>query len=445
MTSAALALLLFVGGSLQADLKNAVARSGVSTEGLGYAIGRAGAPATLLRASKTARIPASNQKILTAALALDRLGADFRFRTVFARGPGGSLVVIGDGDPNMSGRFFEGDPNAVLRAVARDLKKEGVDALPGGIVLDASRFDDEHVHPDWPPDQLDRWYAAPVAALVYNDSCWDFKVRPGARAGAAVTVDLEPSLYQPPLALRCTTVARGARHGVRVLHSEAGGLIIRGSVLAGSAGEGGHLAVQDPVLFFGRALRAALIVEGIKVEGEVRRGRAKDAKEILVYRSTIRRTLGVMLGNSQNLYAECLFKRAGGGSFESGARSVVAVLEKMKIATDELVVRDGSGLSNRDRVSPATLYAVLQALRDQPAFVESLATGGSGTLRKRYRDLGNRIRAKTGSIRGVSTLSGYVEGARGNRYVFVVLANGKSVRHARRLQDLIVQTLARAP
>jgi len=445
MPSVALALLLFVGGSLQADLQVAVRRSEVDRSGLGVMVGRAGGGAVLSIAPDTPRTPASNQKVLTAALALHRLGADFRFRTVFARGPDGSLLVIGDGDPNMSGRFFDGDANLVLRAVARDLKQEGLTAVPGGIILDATRFDDQFVHPDWPADQLDRWYSAPVGALVYNDSCWDFKVRPASVPGGRVAVELEPSLIKPPLAVRCSTVARGARHGVRVLHDGEGGLVVQGSVIAGSAGEGGHLAVRDPVLFFGRALRAALIAEGIPVQGAVRRGGVEKPKELLLYRSTLQRTLGVMLGNSQNLYAECLFKRAGGGSFASASETLRATLKELKVPAGGLIARDGSGLSSQNRVAPATLYGVLQSLRDQPLFVQALASGGSGTLRRRYKGLGERIRAKTGTIRGVSTLSGYVEGARGNRYVFVVLANGRSVRQARRLQDLIVQTLARAP
>ncbi|MHC4955476.1 MAG: D-alanyl-D-alanine carboxypeptidase/D-alanyl-D-alanine endopeptidase [Planctomycetota bacterium] len=449
MLGGTLTLLLVVLGAVEANLQEALGdslrRSGINRSGLGVVVGRAGGPVLLSVNADTPRIPASNQKVLTAAAALRRLGRDFSFRTTFAKAPDGSLVVVGDGDPNMSGRFFDGDPNAVLRALARDLKKDGLTAAPGGIVLDAGRFDDEFVHPDWPVEQRDRWYAAPVAALLYNDSCWDITVRPGARAGAAVTVEVEPSLLRPRIDVACSTVARGARHGVHLLHAEDGGLRIQGGVVAGSSGEGGHLTVKDPVLFFGRALRAALDAAGIKVEGAVRRGSVAKREELLVYKSSLRRTLGVMLGRSQNLYAECIYKRTGGGTFEGGAAAVRAVLAEMKIPVGGLVVRDGSGLSRGNRVAPVTLYRVLDGLRDEPAFVESLASGGEGTLRRRYRDLGKRIRAKTGTIRGVSSLCGYVEGARGNRYVFVVLANGRSVAHARRFQDLVVQTLARAP
>ncbi len=92
-----------------------------------------------------------------------------------------------------------------------------------------------------------------------------------------------------------------------------------------------------------------------------------------------------------------------------------------------------------------TMYGVLQAMRDEPLFVESLAEGGEGTLRKRYRDLGHRLHAKTGTIDGVSALSGYVTGRDGGRYVFTILANGEAARRARRLQDLVVTALARCP
>jgi len=440
-----LASLLLLAVGVEPDLQQALRASGINRDGLSVIVGRAGGPVLLSVAPDVARIPASNQKLVTAAVALKRLGRDFSFRTTFALGPQGTLVVIGDGDPNMSGRFFGGDPNRVLRALAADLKTEGLKAAPGGIVLDATRFDDRFVHPDWPVAQLDKWYCAPVAALVYNDSCWDITVRPGTTAGASATVEIEPSLYRPPVVTACATVPRGRRHGVRFLHTEGGGLRVSGSVVAGSSGESGHLTVKDPVLFFGRALRAALEAEGIKVGATVRRGSVPDAKPLLVYKSTLKRTLQVMLARSQNLYAECVFKRAAvKGTFESGGATAEKTLRELGVPTAGIVVSDGSGMARTNRVSANTLYGILQSLRDESYFTEALAWGGEGTLRKRYRSLGKRIRAKTGYISGVSSLSGYVEGARGRKYVFVILCNGKSAVRARRLQDLIVQTLARA-
>jgi D-alanyl-D-alanine carboxypeptidase/D-alanyl-D-alanine-endopeptidase (penicillin-binding protein 4) len=416
-------------------LSGAVDASRVSRSGLGIIVSEAGGPIILQIAPDTPRTPASNQKVLTAALALKHLGKDFEFRTVLARAANGALVVRGDGDPNFSGRFFDGDPNRVLRELARDLKKRGVDRIRNGIVLDATSFDDEWQHADWPRDQLERWYCAPVAALVFNDSCWDINVRPGPNAGDRANVEVQPSLLKPHLAIECPTVVVRSRHVVHIGRID-GGFSVRGGILRGSTGISSHLTVKDPVMFFGNALRAALIAEGVPVEGTVRRGVDPDAKPLFVYKSSLERTLKVMLASSQNLYAECVFKRAGGGSFKKAA-------ERLK-EFGNVQARDGSGMSSRNRVAPSALHKILTDLRNEPTFVNALAIGGEGTLRKRYRSLGKRIQAKTGYIAGVSSLSGYVTSRANKRYVFVILCNGKAKARARPLQDKIVSILAGA-
>jgi D-alanyl-D-alanine carboxypeptidase/D-alanyl-D-alanine-endopeptidase (penicillin-binding protein 4) len=370
------------------------------------------------------------------------LGEDFCFETVIGKTPDGALVVTGGGDPNLSGRFFGGDPGRVLRLMARDVAARGVREVKE-LVLDASRFDDEYVHADWPNDQAERWYCAPVAALVYNDSCWDVTVYPRPRPGAAARVDVQPALLGASISNRCETVAAGP-HIVHVGRGRETDLEVRGRILRTSAGVTGHVAVRDPVMFFGRGLAAALEREGVRIAGGVRRGRAARQKRLVVYRSDLRRTLKVMLTNSQNLYAECTLKRLGTGSFASGAAAVLRALARMGVESAGVVVADGSGLARANRVTARALYGTLHAMRESTLFVEALAAGGEGTLRRRYRDLGARVRAKTGTIRGVRSLSGYVTGRGGDRWVFVILANGPSARSARRLQDRIVRILAEA-
>ncbi|MHC4343027.1 MAG: D-alanyl-D-alanine carboxypeptidase/D-alanyl-D-alanine endopeptidase, partial [Planctomycetota bacterium] len=320
-----------------------------------------------------------------------------------------------------------------------------VERVEGGVVLDASRFDDAYVHPDWPANQLHRWYCAPVAALVYNDSCWDVTVRPGNRAGAPARVEIQPALLLPAIVNRCSTVRPGAQHVVHIGRGTESVLEVRGRILLTSQGVDGHVTVGDPVRFFGEAFVAALEAEGIEVKGGLHRGKVPGSRSIVVYRTSLERTLSVMLGNSQNLYAECTLKRLGDGSYESGAHAVRDALDELGVETEGLTVRDGSGLARTNRVTALALYQALQSMRSRPLFRDALAKGGEGTLRKRYHDLGGRIRAKTGYIRGVSALSGYVEGREGGLYVFSILANGASVGGARKLQDLIVKTLARAP
>jgi len=435
--------LLLLAPDLQTDVAEAVRRARVNRTGLSIVVGSAGAatPAYSLAAT-TPRAPASNQKVLTAAAALWRLGGDFRFQTKICVGPGGELVVIGDGDPNLSGRFFDGDPNRILRRLAADIARHGKKHYTA-LVLDASRFDAEYVHPDWPRNQLERWYCAPVAALVFNDSCWDLTVLPGAAVGAPARVEVQPALLQPALVNRCRTVGERGRHVVHIGRAAERGLEVRGGVLLASKGYSGHITVRDPVAFFGEAFRAALLAEGVTVD-KVRTGRAQGLDPVVVYRSALRRTLPVMLTNSQNLYAECVFKRLGAGSFASAAKALTATLQSRGVDTSGFDVRDGSGLAASDRITARALYQTLQALRDEPDFVDAFARGGEGTLRRRYRDLGPRIRAKTGTIRGVSALSGYVTAADGTRTVFVILANGASVARSRNLMDRVVTALANA-
>jgi D-alanyl-D-alanine carboxypeptidase/D-alanyl-D-alanine-endopeptidase (penicillin-binding protein 4) len=437
-----LAALLLAG--LPADLEPVLARAGVANASVSLAVGRVDEAPALARNLDVPRVPASNQKILTAAAALWGLGADHKFETVVARGPSGELVVIGSGDPNLSGRWFGGDPNAVLLALAGDVAARLQGRPATALVLDASRFDDVFVHPDWPQDQLDRWYAAPVAALAYNDACWDVTVLPGAEPGSPARVVVAPSLLAPVVANRCVTVSERARHLVHVGRGAEAEIEVRGGILASSAGVSESVPVRDPVAFFGEAFLAALRARGVEVAGPARRGRVEGAIPLVVYSSPLDRTLAVMLTRSQNFYAECVFKALGGGTFGGGAGAVAEALRARGVPTEGLAVADGSGLARSNRATARTLYETLRRLADEPVFVEALAAGGDGTLERRFRDLGPRVRLKTGTLRGVSALSGYVTGREGGRYVLVVLANG-DLRGVRALQDELVLALARAP
>jgi len=438
------ALALLATGDIVGEVEQAVRRGKVPRERVGIMVGRSGAPVFLLAADR-ARIPASNQKILTAASALLSLGKDYRFETRVVKLPGGHLGVIGGGDPNLSGRFFDGDASTVLRHLARQVKEKGIDAVAGDLVLDASRFDNVTVHPGWPSDQLDRWYCAPVAALIYNDSCWDVTVQPGAEAGAIARVEWRPRLLQPRLQNRCATVTQRKSHVVHIGRTEKSDLLVRGGILASSAGIEKSVPVHEPVLFFGRAFRAALLAEGVKVAGEIRVGSAACGETLTVFRSGLARTIKVALTNSQNLYSECLFRIQGQGSFESAAQAVHKTLSAEGVSVAGLVVSDGSGLARANKVTPRTIFDVLTRMDENKLFVDGLANGGEGTLRRRFRALGERVRLKTGTLRGVSALSGYVTDAGGKVWIMVVLCATGDRGSAIRLQNSIVELLARQP
>ena len=140
----------------------------------------------------TQRIIASNTKLVTTAAALDRLGPGYFFETeVLVRGElengvlRGDLGVLGGGDPNISGRHYQGDPLGAFREWARSLHALGIERVAGDLVLYPEPFDGQLIHPDWPRDQLTRWYEAPVAGLSFNDNCVLVKVTPASPGGAA--------------------------------------------------------------------------------------------------------------------------------------------------------------------------------------------------------------------------------------------------------------------
>ncbi len=142
---------------------------------------------------------ASVTKLISTATALHYLGPEYRFRTSFWRRGEvregslmGSLLVVGGGDPNISGRFYDDDINAVFDKWAEGLRQAGITRVVGEIVMNAAFFDSVGRHPDWPAGQESRWYQAPISALSYNDNVVLVSIRPGGRPGRPVGVSIEP-------------------------------------------------------------------------------------------------------------------------------------------------------------------------------------------------------------------------------------------------------------
>jgi D-alanyl-D-alanine carboxypeptidase/D-alanyl-D-alanine-endopeptidase (penicillin-binding protein 4) len=417
---------------------------------------------------------ASNEKLVTTACALDRLGAAHRFETVLLRAGEiagevleGDVVVRGGGDPCIGARF-DGEADAALRRFARALREAGVRRVSGGVVADDRLFDRELRHPHWPKDQLDRWYAAPVSALVLNDGCVDVTVAPGPRAGAPPAVTLAPPTSFFEIDLRASTTAQRKEHVIAVDRQSAGAkerLTVRGAVLAGAEPVVATVTVGDPALVFASVLRERLVAEGIEVAGAARLVKEGEdlgaAVPIAVHSSLLAQALPVVNKRSQNHYAEMLLKSVaaaegrGPGSFAGGAAAVGRFLEGIGIPRDSFAIEDGSGLARGNRMAARSLATLLRTMarhKEASSYLASLATaGGEGsTLHGRLKAaaLHGRVLAKTGTINGVSALSGYVladaaDAAR-RGVAFVVLGNNlrEGPGHAREAQDRCVEVLA---
>jgi D-alanyl-D-alanine carboxypeptidase/D-alanyl-D-alanine-endopeptidase (penicillin-binding protein 4) len=389
-------------------------------------------------------IPASCQKVIAAAVALDVLGPDYAFETRLGR-RGGSLVLIGGGDPALGDpRLAEArgeDPLAVLRRFAAAVSASAAEAPPAEILIDDTAFEALFTHPSWEPDDLPSWYAAPVGGLNFNDNCIDITLAPAA--GRQVSYEISPPNDWVQVENRC--VKGGGRKPW--VHRNPGSLVFELRGECDRAQQLQSVSVPDPGLFTGEVFRAVLRGQGITVAAPVRRAtageRPAEVDILAAHRTPIGDVLLRALRDSQNLFAESLIKTAvredllNHDAREPGSWSRAADLVGSRLAAwggdvKGLVFVDGSGLSRDNRVTARQLVCALtrvyahmpRAAGDR--FIASMSEAGkSGTLHKRMRNQPGRVYGKTGYLEGVRSLCGFVapEG-QSSWYAFAVVFNG---------------------
>lgn len=417
-------------------------------------------------------MPASNMKLVTAAVALARLGPEHRFQTqVAARGKilhdgtlDSDLVVVGGGDPAISARFFGGDPLAVFRMWADSLRARGVARIRGNIIADHDLFDDVHLGPGWAWDALHEDYAAEIGALLYNEGVVRFKITPGDSVGAPARVEMQPFTRYLRVRNDIVTVADSTGLAVRVERRPfANDARLSGAVWIRRDSVIADVAAHDPTMFFVTVLTETLRVAGIGVVGgtldadSLPGERARDLLTTLFVHSspTLAEIAKPFLKISQNQIGEMLLRALGAietdtGSVETGRRVVEGTLNRWGIAPQHYLIADGSGLSRYNYLSPEMLVRLLRVMARRPefaAYYDALPIAGvDGTLEFRMRGTraAGNARAKTGFISNARALSGYVTTLDGELLAFSMLANNFSVPvpAAEYLQDLAVERMA---
>lgn len=401
--------------------------------------------------------PASNNKILTTAAALHYLGRDYRYKTLVAfRGKRkgdtlrGDLVVVGSGDPSISGRFVgDHDRTAIFRQWADLLDKRGIRHIKGDVIGIDDAFDDIPMGPGWPVEDRGEWYCAEVSALAFNEGCVDLRWT-GTNGGdhEPARFDLIPPTDYVQVINFVTTAEDDDDHYERFYYRPPGRNVI---TVRGRVGNGVEVydsaTVDNPTLYFATVLVETLREAGIEIDGNARDIDEFEDKSafhgslepLTIYESPpLARLIEVVNRNSHNFFAEQILKTIGKrvgdeGSFTAGTRAVRRYVESLGIDATGMHLADGSGLSRLNRVTPAQLVAVLLAVErsDNGALLrESLPQGGlTGSLRKRFRstahlrNVGERVRAKTGYIRGCHALSGWLETEAGQAICFSILCN----------------------
>ncbi|CAN5827919.1 hypothetical protein BH20GEM3_BH20GEM3_13560 [soil metagenome] len=395
------------------------------------------------------RIPASNNKVFSAIWALDALGPDYRFPTdMLITGPiangvvRGDVVIRGSGDPAFGYPEYERDPMRPVRVMAQQLKARGVLVVEGGVMGDASIFGDSLIGPAWPQDTQGgaSYYAPRVSGLPFQRNLLWITVRP---EGGRVVTSESPAGTGIPVVVQARV---GGGRALATRRPNGDTILIRGQV----ARQGRYgVGVANPALLAPAALREALIAEGIEVRGPVQVGKTPDNATLLHQHFSM--TLGEMMPklnrDSDNFFAEHVFKAAaakalGQGTYEkAGEASATFYVRTAHAPNGQLYQADGSGLSALNRTSAKALVAAMVYARRQPwsnTFHESLAIAGDrrGSMRSLFvgTPAAGKLHAKTGYIRNVRTLSGYVPTAGGDTVVFSFLYNGSNTSGARGAQ-----------
>ena len=405
-------------------------------------------------------LPASNMKLFTTALALSKLGPDYRFHTTIeTRGSispdgklAGDVILVGRGDPNLSNRKFpfegkeefDGQAERVIAELADALAARGVKEISGDVVGDDSYFPRERYPNGWEIDDMVWEYGAAISAIVVDDNTVTVTLTPGEKAGDPVAAIVDPLTPDFSLENEVTTSAAQVKSDLTLTREPGANLVdVRGTLPARSAPRKLVLAIEEPAQHAAALLAGLLEARGVRIDGIARAVHVPDTDS--TPRTVLAEHVSVPLGESvklinkisQNLHAEMLLRTT---ARENGLWSTPEDLIKVPqdfyaqvgIGPDDVVQTDGSGLSRHDLITPRAAVMLLKYAEGQSWFApyfDSLPIAGvDGSLQDRMKGtIGEgRIHAKTGSVQHVRTLSGYADTPSGRRLIFSFLSNNQN-------------------
>jgi len=404
-------------------------------------------------------VPASNMKLLTTALALARLGVDYRFHTTIealaapsADGKiSGSIYLVGRGDPDLSNRKFpyvlkeefDGPVEKVIAELADAIAAKGIKEISGDVVGDDSYFPRERYPNGWEIDDMVWEYGAAISAIVVNDNTVQLTLTAGEKEGDRVEASVAPATPDFTVENQVVTSAAGVKSDLTLKREPGSNLVtVTGTIPAKSNPRKLTLAIQEPAMHAAAMLKRLLEDRGIKVGGVAKElslppaAPAGETRVVIAEHESIPLGQSIKLVNkiSQNLHTEMLLRAAVRKSGvwntpEDLVNSAASFYAEAGIAAGDVVQTDGSGLSRHDLVTPRALVTLLQYAQKQPwfaAYFDSLPVAGTdGTLEDRMKNsiAAARVHAKTGSVEHVRTRSGYADLPSGKRLVFSFMSN----------------------
>ncbi len=413
-------------------------------------------------------VPASNQKILSTIAALEEFGPDYRFQThVLAEGPltdgilVGNLVVAGSGDPTLSRRYYDSAETPLIE-LARQLRSAGLRRVRGDLLIDAVGWDSTRVEPTWMWGDLPYAYAAAAGPFVISEGMVEVVLRAGD-PGSPVAVAWTPVGHPDRITSSARSVASDSADLDARLRDDFAGVEVTGTLEAFTS-DTLELNVQDPDFEAAAAFARILGDHGIEIDGSI--GVRREEPLCLAGCEAVMPLAQLespplidiaqgVLEPSQNWMAEQLVRalgttEEGPAGWPTGTRAMRRILQSdFGLDSLDLTIRDGSGLSAYNLVTPRALVGLLEAVHRKPwaaGYASALAEPGEddSTLSNRLEGLEGRVYAKTGTITHVNSLSGYIDTLDGRRLAFAMLTNASGVRasHVRRLIDRVVRRLA---
>lgn len=404
--------------------------------------------------------PASNCKLYTVALGLHRLGSDYRIKTSLyskftpdASGVlSGDLIVLGRGDPTIKAASATGDVASALQPLAAAVTNAGIKSIQGRLVADESYFRGPEFGSGWSWDDQHYYYGAELSALTVHDNLLLMTVKPGAEIGDPCQITFNPPMPFLRAYNRTTTGDTNASRTISFHRQPSRNVIyVSGTLPLDGKAFTDDVPVHDPSRMFVELFAEALERNGVRVQGNRttmdwldREASSLNTRELVELGSVESPPLSEIAAKiqkpSQNLYTDLLLAHVGErfrnsktpaskSSEELGVAEMTRFLSEVGIPRSQFFIEEGSGLSRDNLVTPSATIALLQFMSKHTAFEAYKAAlpiaGVDGTLRNRMKETAaaGNVRAKTGSLRWASSLSGYVTTAAGEHLAFSFMVN----------------------
>jgi len=415
---------------------------------------------------ETSLTPASSFKLFTATAALTTLGLDYTYQTeVSTDGKWnkkgivkGNLYLIGRGDPTLTVKD--------LNILAKQLRKKGIRTIAGDVIADDTWYDKVRYSIDLPWSDESAYYGAQISALTvspnedYDAGTIIVQVTP-SKKGKKPKTTLSPNTDYMVIHNKANTTEAGSNETLKITRGHGKNeLVIEGTIPEDGSITQEWISVWDPTKYTLDLFKEELEREGIHVKGDCYIGKAADKTlEIVTHKSEpLSEILIPFLKLSNNTIAEMLVKEMGKvtqnlGTWEAGLETEKRVLTQLGVDINNMVFRDGSGISHLNTTQANTVTQLLYRAQLQewfPAFYKALPVAGEkekiigGTLRKRMTksSLKQKVIAKTGTLTNVSSISGYMQTKSGENVIFSIVINHlQDDKEVKKVEDKILTVM----